>query len=145
MYATEECAKALLHLQQFIPGLNLSQELMPSSSTPVFNDNTGDDIVFWAPCPCCCHIQIQEYVVRESVMNGFVNVTHIAGHVNLADIFTKEDKDNEHYIQVRNSIMCDHQTDEVEDENSNSDTLQQTQRTGGCRVGSSPSSTSSTH
>ena len=106
MYATEECAKALLHLQQFIPGLNLSQELMPSSSTPVFNDNTGDDIVFWAPCPCCCHIQIQEYVVRESVMNGFVNVTHIAGHVNLADIFTKEDKDEAHfYYTSRYSIL----------------------------------------
>ena len=51
------------------------------------------------------HIQIRENAVRESVQNGTVLVLHVAGKNNLADIFTKEDKDILHYISIRDALL----------------------------------------
>ena len=74
--------------------------------TKVYNDN--------AACVCWSHnlttkglrhIQIRENAVRESVQSNLIDVHHIAGKVNLADLFTKEDKDASHFIAIRNMIM----------------------------------------
>ena len=48
---------------------------------------------------------MKENAVRESIHTGFVNVKHIEGNSNLADLFTKEDKDTQHFLQIRNKIM----------------------------------------
>ena len=40
-------------------------------------------------------------------MNGFVDIKHIEGKRNLADIFTKEVKDPGHYELLRDMIMAD--------------------------------------
>ena len=51
------------------------------------------------------HIQIRKNAVRESVQNGSILVLHVAGKNNLSDIFTKEDKDNLHYISIRDALL----------------------------------------
>ena len=52
------------------------------------------------------HIQMRENAVRELTLSDFLLVTHILGERNLADLFTKEDKDVHHYQQIRNAIMA---------------------------------------
>jgi hypothetical protein len=53
------------------------------------------------------HKQIRENAVRESVQNKFIEVKHIAGRLNLADMFTKEDKDTAHFITIRDLVLAD--------------------------------------
>ena len=105
IYATDECVKALLHLHQLISGLSLQQELMPAPNV-IFNDNAA--CVAWSKSLTTKglrHIQIRENAVRESVINGFTEIKHIAGNVNLADLFTKEDKDDKHFITLRDLLL----------------------------------------
>ena len=51
------------------------------------------------------HIQIRENAVRESVQNKTVQILHVDGKTNLADIFTKEDRDIAHFIRIRDTLM----------------------------------------
>ena len=51
------------------------------------------------------HIQIRENASREAVQNKQVQVSHIGGKQNPADIFTKEQKDAAHFLQLREIIM----------------------------------------
>ena len=105
IYATDECVKSLLHLDMLIKGLNLKQELMPSPTT-IFNDNAA--CIAWSQnmtTKGLRHIQILENAVRESVINGFADIKHIAGDINIADIFTKEDKDLAHFQKVADTLL----------------------------------------
>ena len=100
IYATDECVKALLHLQQLISGLDLLKDIMPPP-TVIYYDNAA--CVAWSKNTTTkglCHVQICENTVRESVKSNFVNVKHIAGAHNLADLFTKEDKDDKHFVTI---------------------------------------------
>ena len=51
------------------------------------------------------HIQVQENAVRELVQKKFVNIQHITRAINLADLFTKEQKDWQHFILLRDILM----------------------------------------
>ena len=98
IYATDECIKALLHVNHLITGLELDKELMPQP-TIVYNDNAA--CVAWSKNTTTKglrHIQIRENAVRESVQCGFAEIRHVDGKTNLADLFTKEDKDDNHFI-----------------------------------------------
>ena len=53
------------------------------------------------------YIQIRENAVRESVQSNFVTITHIDGKINIADLFTKEDKDTAHFISIRDILVQD--------------------------------------
>lgn len=44
-------------------------------------------------------------LVRENVENNFVQIEHIGGKMNLADLFTKEMKDTNHFVTLRNLMM----------------------------------------
>ena len=106
IYATDECIKSLAHISYIIDGFDLKDSIMPSP-TIVYNDNSA--CVQWSvnlTTKGLRHIQIRENAVRESVQNGFAKVEHIAGNINLSDIFTKEDKDISHFLQIRDFIMC---------------------------------------
>ena len=105
IYATDECVKQLLQLSYILDGLSLLQDIMPSPST-IYNDNSA--CVCWSKATTTKglrHIQMRENAIREAVLNDFVTVTHIMGKVNLADLFTKEDKDVSHFQQTRNIMM----------------------------------------
>ena len=75
--------------------------------TTVYNDNSA--CVQWSSnltTKGLRHIQIRENAVRESVLDKFIIVKHIEGKINLADIFTKEDRDSAHFIGIRNILLC---------------------------------------
>ena len=75
--------------------------------TKVYNDNSA--CIQWSKnmtTKGLRHIQIRENAVRESVQNGFINLLHVDGKVNLADLFTKEDKCTEHFIALRDLLLC---------------------------------------
>jgi deoxyuridine 5'-triphosphate nucleotidohydrolase len=107
IYATDECTKQLIHLSYLIDGLCLTNDLMHPPTT-IYNDNSA--CVCWSKATTTKglrHIQMRENAIREAVATDFVSVQHIEGKLNLADMFTKEDRDTEHFIQVRDHIMTD--------------------------------------
>jgi hypothetical protein len=53
------------------------------------------------------HITIQDSAVCESVQNEFIDIKHVAGKVNLSDMFTKEEKNAEHFIVIRDFVLTD--------------------------------------
>ena len=109
IYATDECTKFLLYLHHILEDLGFANKHMPSK-TKVYNDN--EVCVCWShnmTTKGLRHIQIRENAVRESIQSDLIDVLHIAGKINLADLFTKEDKDAAHFIAIRDIIMTSRQ------------------------------------
>jgi hypothetical protein len=107
IYATDECTKCLLHLAQIVAGYNLTTEIM-APPTMVYNDNAA--CVQWAQAMATKglrHIQIRDNAVCESVQNKFIMIAHIAGKLNLSDMFTKEEKNAAHFITIRDHVLTD--------------------------------------
>ncbi len=105
IYATDECVKYLIHLRQILTDLHLHDHLMPSPTT-VYNDNAA--YVQWArnlTTKGLRHIQMRENAVRESVQRKEVHISHIAGKLNISDMFTKEDKDVNHFTTIRDVVL----------------------------------------
>ena len=105
IYATDECVKSLLHLSYLLEGLHLKTRFMPTPSI-IYNDNSA--CIQWSEnmtTKGLRHIQIRENAVRESVQNQFIILKHVDGKVNCADIFTKEDRDAEHFITIRDILL----------------------------------------
>jgi hypothetical protein len=117
IYATDECVKQLQHLSFLVEGFHLHEEIM-KSPTAVYNDNAA--CVNWSKSKTTKglrHIQMRENAVRENVEKDFITVRHISGKYNLADLFTKEDKDPEHFIRLRNFILTDKLEERVTNNN----------------------------
>jgi len=108
IYATNECVKFLLELAQLLDFLEICHLFMPHTQT-IYNDNNA--CVNWSK-RCTAkglrHIQMHEDLVRENVENNFIQIEHIGGKVNLADLFTKEMKDTNHFVTLRNLMMHPH-------------------------------------
>jgi hypothetical protein len=51
------------------------------------------------------HIQMRENRVRENVQSGFVKICHVQGKLNFADLFTKEMRDTNHFVELRYLMM----------------------------------------
>ena len=106
IYATDECAKFLLHLSHLISELALTSQFLDLPVT-IFNDNHA--CVCWShnlTTKGLRHIQMQENAVCESVQKRLVQIKHIAGANNPADLFTKEDKDVKHFISIQDQLVC---------------------------------------
>jgi dUTPase len=107
IYATDECTKCLIHLHQIVDGLELTNDIM-SLPTTIYNDNAA--CVNWSrnmTTKGLRHIQMRENAVRESYQSGFLVVKHVPGKRNLSDMFTKEDKDTSHFLEIRDVVMSD--------------------------------------
>jgi hypothetical protein len=52
-----------------------------------------------------CHIKLRENLIWEWVQDKTLNVVHVAGKVNPANIFTKEMMDGAHFCHLSNSFM----------------------------------------
>ena len=55
-----------------------------------------------------CDAQKNEFsmhLTNECTSTGFVKVKHIEGKKNLSDLFTKEDRDISHFLEVRNLLL----------------------------------------
>jgi hypothetical protein len=73
----------------------------------IFNDNKA--CVQWSKRTTTKglrHIQMRENRIRENIASQFVDIQHIAGKINLADIFTKEMKNTCHFVELRDLFMC---------------------------------------
>ncbi len=105
IYATDECVKFLLELEQLMEFLHIKSIFMPSTNV-IYNDNKA--CVNWSKS-CTTkglrHIQMKENRVRENIQNQFVQICHVNGKVNLADLFTKEMKDTGHFVELRDLML----------------------------------------
>jgi hypothetical protein len=107
IYATDECTKNLIQLSHILTHLPLHTPVMSLPSI-IYNDNMA--CICWSKATTTKglrHVQIRENAVRESVQSDFITVQHIEGKINLSDLFTKEDKDTEHFITLRDLILHD--------------------------------------
>ena len=52
------------------------------------------------------YLQIRANAICENL--NIITIEHIAGKVNPADIFTKEDRDPAHFIEICDTIISDH-------------------------------------
>ena len=105
--ATDECVKFLLHMRNMCSDLNITTFFFPNKIT-VYNDNAA--CIKWSKnmtTKGLRYIQIRENAVREAVLNNIVDIKHIAGAINVADIFTKEDKDTKHFLFIRDILVQD--------------------------------------
>ena len=94
-------------MQHLVEDLNLIDFIMPDP-TPVLNDNNS--CVIWSQSNTTKglrHVQIRKNAIWESINAGFITVHHVEGAINMADLFTKEEKSVEHFITIRNQIMTD--------------------------------------
>jgi hypothetical protein len=76
------------------------------SPTLVYNDNAA--CVQWSynmTSKAARHIELRENSVREWVQDNTLNVVHVPGKINPADIFTKEMRDGVHFRRLRDSFM----------------------------------------
>ena len=48
---------------------------------------------------------MRENRVRENMQNQFVQICHINGKTNLADLFTKEMRDTAHFVELRDLML----------------------------------------
>ena len=105
-YATDECVKSLLYLQIILKDMNIKeQHIKFYLPIPVYNDNRA--CIFWSKSTTTKglrHITTRENEIRESVQRKFIIINHIAGKLNLDDIFTKELKDTETFSQITDII-----------------------------------------
>ena len=103
IYATDECVKQLLHIRNIIQDLGLEKQLM-QKKMKIYNDNMA--CVMWTSNKTSKglrYIQIRENATKENI--HLFDIQHIAGKVNIADIFSKEVKDQQHFVQMRDIIV----------------------------------------
>jgi len=103
IYATDECVKNLMYLKNIICDLNLHRQLM-NTKIKVFNDNMA--CVLWSKSTTTKgirHIQIRENGVRENA--HLIDIQHVEGRWNPADLLSKEDKDVKHFTFFRDKLV----------------------------------------
>jgi hypothetical protein len=86
-------------------------------SSPIVLYNGNDACVKWLhnmTSKAARHIELRENSIWEWVQDKTLNVIHVAGKINPANIFTKEMKDGAHFCRLRDSFMI-HLSDIVND------------------------------
>jgi hypothetical protein len=103
IYATDEGTKSVITICHLLQDFGFPDGNMP---TPVWNDNRG--CVDWTKGVTVSkklrHINMRELGVRLSQQQGEVDVRHIDGKNNIADLFTKEIKDSQHFRNMAFTI-----------------------------------------
>jgi hypothetical protein len=102
---TDECVKFLLDLAQIMEFLE-TKIFMPTTNI-IYNDNKA--CVQWSKKTTSKglrHIQMRGNRIDENIECKFVQVCHVDGKINLADIFSKEMKDTAHFVELRDLFMC---------------------------------------
>ena len=105
IYATDECVKFLQYITNIIKDLGLEATLL-KQPIDLYNDNGA--CVNWSKnltTKGLRHIQMRENSIREQIKRKLIDIKHIPGIQNLSDMFTKEDKDTLHFIDIRDTVM----------------------------------------
>lgn len=106
--ATNEASKLTVAIRNVASGLADVGYPIDDASAPttMFNDNEA--CVKWShnmTMKATRHMEQRETSVREWVQDKTLNVYHVKGTCNPADIFTKEMKDGVHFRRLRDSFM----------------------------------------
>ena len=103
IYAADEGTKSILTIRHLLQDLNMEDGFMP---TPLYNDNRG--CVDWTKgCTVSRklrHVNMRNLGVRLAQKNQEIDMKHIPGKRNIADILTKEHKDVEHFRNMMKTI-----------------------------------------
>ena len=78
---------------------------MPTLPVTVYNENM--DFLYWSKSTTTkglIHTKIRENAIREAVHEKTIHVKHIRFETNLADIFTKDHKDNHYFLTICDQI-----------------------------------------
>mmetsp|Transcript_3382 Transcript_3382/g.5163 ORF Transcript_3382/g.5163 Transcript_3382/m.5163 type:complete len:553 (-) Transcript_3382:330-1988(-) len=105
--ATDDCTKALQHIRNILLDLDLLH-LFSEGPITIYNNNAA--ALQWShnmTTKGLKHIQLRENALRESVQSGVIEVEHIGGKTNPSDIFTKEDRDVQHFTDCRDTMVVD--------------------------------------
>jgi len=81
----------------------MTNEILHDKTT-IYNDNMA--CVLWSKNTTTKglrYLQIRENAIREN--QHIIEIQHIAGKINPADMFSKKDKDAEHFINPRDTIV----------------------------------------
>jgi hypothetical protein len=99
IYCMDEGCKTSETLFHLMTDLGMPDVAQP---IPMFNDNCG--AVDWSSgCTVLMklqHLNIREVAVRDAQKAGIVNIRHVPGHSNVADIFTKEHKSDAMFYEL---------------------------------------------
>ena len=115
IYATDECVKELLRLKLMTIDMGIYNIYFKGTPIQVYNDNNA--CVCWSKSTTTKglrYMTIRENAIRESVDDGFIQLKHIAGKINLSDLFTKEMKDTAQFKRLRDIIMKSMSSDKIE-------------------------------
>mmetsp|Transcript_14984 Transcript_14984/g.30901 ORF Transcript_14984/g.30901 Transcript_14984/m.30901 type:complete len:245 (+) Transcript_14984:1-735(+) len=97
------------YLRHICRDLELNDANQP---TPIWNDNKG--CIDWAKTGAVTkklrYLNIKEFAVRDSREAGDISIHHIDGKANPADLSTKEIIDIQHFLWLRDLIVCDSAT-----------------------------------
>jgi hypothetical protein len=107
--ATNEVSKLLMGIRNLAESVRTSGFVIPDTAeaSPLYNDN--ESCVHWShnmTTKQIRHMEMRENAVREWVQDSYLQVLHVPGRINPADIFTKEMRDGAHFRRLRDSFMC---------------------------------------
>ena len=94
-------------LQEDLGSPTISQPTSLNRTPTLMADNQGG--IAWCKSAAITkklrHLNIREIAVRDAVASGPIRLGHVSGPLNLADAFTKEMKDDKHFLQLRAPLM----------------------------------------
>jgi hypothetical protein len=108
IWATNATLKKVMDFCNISRSVSKSGHTTDSLFSPVVLYNNNDACVKWLhnmTSKVARHIKLHENSIREWVQDKTLNVVHVAGKINPADIFTKEMKDGAHFCRLRDSFM----------------------------------------
>jgi hypothetical protein len=106
--ATNATSKKVVDFRNLSRSVSDAGYVIPDVDAPTFLFNDNEACVRWShnmTSKAARHIELRENSVREWVQDGTIEVEHVSGKINPADIFTKEMRDGAHFRRLRDSFM----------------------------------------
>jgi hypothetical protein len=108
IWATNATSKKVVDFCNLCRSISDSGNILSNILQPTILYNDNDACVRWSynmTSKAAHHIELWENSIREWVQNKFINVQHLSGKINPADIFTKEMRDGAHFRCLWDSFM----------------------------------------
>jgi hypothetical protein len=98
--ATNATSKKIVVFRNLCRSVSKSSHSLSGIKSPTILFNDNDACVRWShnmTSKAACHIELQENSIRKWVQDKTLDVLHVAGILNPADIFTKEMHNGTHF------------------------------------------------